>query len=110
MFTPYEYTWISPGKGALQLGAFVALVVSVCLGIKMVYPDQPAYPREFEGGLDRELGGKGAVRVGFVGPQWPRSFFPVLKSSSLTFCTRQEWRVILIHESIEVGMEGDVYT
>lgn len=68
MFTTYDYTWISPGKGALQLGAFIALFVTVCFGIKQVYPDQPAYPREFEGGLEKELGGKGALRVGLFGP------------------------------------------
>ncbi|KAM7192142.1 hypothetical protein V8F20_008977 [Naviculisporaceae sp. PSN 640] len=71
MFTTYDYTWISPGKGALQLGAFIALFVTVCLGIKQVYPDQPAYPREFEGGLEKELGGKGAVRARMPGDPDP---------------------------------------
>lgn len=29
----------------------------------MGYPDRPSYPREFEGGLERELGGSGGIRV-----------------------------------------------
>lgn len=63
MFTPYEYTWIAPGKGLLQIGAFIVTVFGVLFVIKSVYPDRPSYPREFEGGLQKELGGLGAVRV-----------------------------------------------
>jgi hypothetical protein len=63
MFTPYEYTWVSPGKGAAQVGAFILTFLGVCWIIRQVYPDKPSYPREFEGGLERELGGKGATRV-----------------------------------------------
>ncbi len=29
----------------------------------MYYPDRPSVPRTFPGGLDRELGGEGAVWV-----------------------------------------------
>ena len=47
----------------VQIGAFVAVFLSVCLAVKMTYPDVPTVPREFEGGLERELGGRGAVRV-----------------------------------------------
>ncbi|KAM7192480.1 hypothetical protein V8F33_008355 [Rhypophila sp. PSN 637] len=71
IFSPFEYTWVSAGKGALQLGAFVTLFVSVCYGISFIYPDQPAYPREFEGGLEKELGGKGAVRARMAGDPDP---------------------------------------
>lgn len=63
MFSPYEYTWISPGKGALQFGAFVLTFLGVCYMVKLSYPDRPSYPRDFEGGLEKELGGKGAIRV-----------------------------------------------
>ena len=28
-----------------------------------VYPDRPSVPKEYEGGLDKELGGEGAVLV-----------------------------------------------
>lgn len=63
MFTPYEYTWTTPGKGLLQLGAFVLTFLGVVGLVKLTYPDQPSYPREFEDGLERELGGAGAQRV-----------------------------------------------
>ena len=63
MFTPYEYTWVSPKKGLAQVAMFIATFLGVCYTIKLTYPDRPAYPREFEGGLLRELGGSGATRV-----------------------------------------------
>lgn len=64
MFTPHVYTWVSPGKGLVQIGIFIATFMSVCYFVKLTYPDVPAYPREFEGGLVRELGGSGAMPVG----------------------------------------------
>jgi len=63
MFTPYEYTWVSPGKGLIQIGIFVSVFVSVCYAVSKVYPDRVSYPREFEGGLEKELGGAGAIRA-----------------------------------------------
>ena len=63
MFSTYEYTWITPGKGLLQIGAFVVTFFSVLAVVKMTYPDKASYPREFEGGLLKELGGVGAMRV-----------------------------------------------
>lgn len=63
MFTPYSYTWVSPSKGLVQIGIFIATFLSVCYAVKATYPDVPAYPREFDGGLQRELGGSGAIRV-----------------------------------------------
>lgn len=63
MFSPYEYTWISPGKGLLQIGAFIVTVFGLLFVVKATYPDRPSYPREFEGGLQKELGGLGAIGV-----------------------------------------------
>ncbi|OAA53913.1 NADH:ubiquinone oxidoreductase subunit [Niveomyces insectorum RCEF 264] len=63
MFTPYEYTWTTPGKGLLQIGAFVAVFLGVCYTVKVTYPDRVAVKREYEGGLEREMGGAGAVRA-----------------------------------------------
>ncbi len=65
MFTPYEYTWIAPGKGLFQIGLFIAAFLSVVGLVKLNLPEAPAYPREFEGGLERELGGPGALRVSY---------------------------------------------
>lgn len=64
MFTTHVYTWVSPKKGLAQIAAFIATFLSVCYAVKMTYPDRVSFPREFEGGLERELGGSGAPRVG----------------------------------------------
>ena len=32
----------------------------------MTYPDKPSAPREFEEGLERELGGPGALRASVI--------------------------------------------
>ncbi|KAI0482537.1 hypothetical protein GGR56DRAFT_620361 [Xylariaceae sp. FL0804] len=71
MLSPHEYTWISPGKGALQMGAFVATTLGLCWLVAQVYPDRPSYPREYEGGLERELGGPGAIRARAPGDPVP---------------------------------------
>ncbi|KAI9682182.1 MAG: hypothetical protein M1817_000236 [Caeruleum heppii] len=63
MFSTYEYTHVSPGKAALQLGLFVAAVFGLAGVVSMFYPDTPAVPREFPGGLETELGGPNAVRA-----------------------------------------------
>ena len=63
MFSPEEYTHVSSGTALFQLGCFVAAVFGLCGVVYIFYPDTPAAPREFEGGLERELGGPEAVRV-----------------------------------------------
>jgi NADH dehydrogenase (ubiquinone) 1 beta subcomplex subunit 8 len=63
MFSPHEYTHTTPGKGLFQMGCFVAVVLTLCGVVSISYPDKQSAPREFEGGLERELGGPGAVRV-----------------------------------------------
>ncbi|KAI6375127.1 hypothetical protein MCOR25_003021 [Pyricularia grisea] len=71
MFTPHEYTWTTPGKGAVMFGTFVVAFLGVLVGVKMAYPDIQSYPREFEGGLERELGGPGAMRARMAGDPEP---------------------------------------
>ncbi len=63
MFSPEEYTHVTPGKGAFQIACFVAAVFGLCGVVYITYPDKVSAPREFEGGLERELGGPDAVRV-----------------------------------------------
>jgi NADH dehydrogenase (ubiquinone) 1 beta subcomplex subunit 8 len=63
MFSPYEYTWTTTGKGLAQIGAFITVFFGVLYAVKISYPDKRSYPREFEGGLEKELGGAGAIRV-----------------------------------------------
>ncbi|CAN8099691.1 unnamed protein product [Discula destructiva] len=71
MFTPHVYTWVSPKKGLGQFAAFIASFFVVCYAIKLTYPDTPAFPREFEAGLETELGGSGAVRARAYGDPEP---------------------------------------
>lgn len=63
MFSPYDYTWTTSGPAFIMLGTFTACFLSVVGLVYLTYPDMPVYPREFEGGLERELGGPGATRV-----------------------------------------------
>ncbi|KAG5951101.1 hypothetical protein E4U53_003775 [Claviceps sorghi] len=71
IFSPYEYTWTKPGPGLVMIGAFVAVFLGLSGLVYLKYPDQPTYPREFEGGLERELGGPGAVRARQEGDEDP---------------------------------------
>lgn len=63
MFSPWEYTWTTTGPAVLMFGTFVATALSIVGLVYINYPDKVSYPREFENGLERELGGSGAVRV-----------------------------------------------
>jgi NADH dehydrogenase (ubiquinone) 1 beta subcomplex subunit 8 len=46
-----------------MFGTFLVAFFTVIGSVYLTYPDKVTYPREFEGGLERELGGAGAVRV-----------------------------------------------
>jgi NADH dehydrogenase (ubiquinone) 1 beta subcomplex subunit 8 len=63
IFSPEEYTHTTPGKGLFQIGCFVASVLALMGVVYTVYPDKQSYPKEYEGGLEKELGGPRAVRV-----------------------------------------------
>ncbi|PHH93067.1 hypothetical protein CDD83_1352 [Cordyceps sp. RAO-2017] len=71
MFSPHEYTWTTTGPALIMFGTFVATFLGVCGVVYLCYPDKPAYPREFEGGLERELGGPGARRARMPGDPDP---------------------------------------
>ena len=63
MFSPEEYTHFKPGWGLVLIGTFIATFMGVVGVVRSYYPDKPSVERGFEGGLDRELGGEGAVHV-----------------------------------------------
>lgn len=63
MFSTEAYTHYKPGFGAVLLGTFVASVFGLMAVVYPFYPDKPSVPRTFPGGLDRELGGPGALPV-----------------------------------------------
>lgn len=91
IFSPWEYTWTTTGPGLIMVGTFIAVFLGVTGIVYLNYPDMPAYPREFEGGLERELGGPGAVRVSRLSGQ---------KGCWLLTGLRLEWRVMRIHKGI----------
>lgn len=45
---------------------FIAAFAGLCGVVYQVYPDRVSTPRTYEGGLDRELGGKEALLVSFL--------------------------------------------
>lgn len=63
MFTPYEYTHTTPGVAIFQIGCFITAVFGLMAVVRLNYPDKQSAPRDFEGGLEAELGGPTAVRV-----------------------------------------------
>ncbi|PHH66735.1 hypothetical protein CDD81_5867 [Ophiocordyceps australis] len=71
IFSPYEYTWTTPGPGFVMLMAFVSVFLGLSAIVYYNYPDRVSYPREFEGGLERELGGPGARRARMAGDPDP---------------------------------------
>ncbi|KAM0487074.1 hypothetical protein ACHAPX_000342 [Trichoderma viride] len=71
IFSTWEYTWTTPGPGLIMVGTFVAVFLSVSGVVYLNYPDRIAFPREFENGLERELGGTGAVRARMTGDAEP---------------------------------------
>lgn len=65
IFSPEEYTHQKVGTAGFQFGLFILSVLGLCTVVGMMYPDKQSAPREFEGGLERELGGPTAVRVSY---------------------------------------------
>lgn len=63
VFALEDYTHMTTGRGLLMWGFFISCVLSVSYLVTMTYPGKPSTPMEFQGGLDKELGGAGAVRV-----------------------------------------------
>lgn len=114
VFALEEYTHVPPGKGFFQLGCFVAAVLGLCGAVYMVYPDTPAYPREFENGLEEELGGPKATRVSLLselswilltqlpGESCGRSISLTIKDRALYIIKIKESLTVSLSESGEI--------
>ncbi|KAJ9194256.1 hypothetical protein DTO164E3_5655 [Paecilomyces variotii] len=63
VFSPEQYTHVTSGKAILSIGTFVAAFLGFCGLVSFYYPDKPSVPRTFPDGLEKELGGPGAVRA-----------------------------------------------
>ncbi|KAK5298286.1 hypothetical protein LTR99_007976 [Exophiala xenobiotica] len=69
IFALEDYTHMTTGRGLLMWGFFISCVLGVSYAVTTMYPGKPSAPREFEGGLDTELGGAGAVRARQAGDE-----------------------------------------
>ncbi|TKA78333.1 hypothetical protein B0A55_03613 [Friedmanniomyces simplex] len=63
IFSPEEYTHVTPGWGAVQIGCFIVAFSTLCLVVRQYYPDRVSAPRTFPDGLEKELGGPLAPRA-----------------------------------------------
>lgn len=63
VFSPEQYTHVTPRKGFLHLGFFVAAFLGLCGVVSLYYPDKPSVPKTYADGLEKELGGPNAVPV-----------------------------------------------
>ncbi|KAK1907936.1 hypothetical protein P3342_013255 [Pyrenophora teres f. teres] len=66
----HDYNHFTPGWGAVLLGISVATVFGLCAAVSTIYPDKISVPKTYPGGLDLELGGKGAVPARKSGESW----------------------------------------
>jgi hypothetical protein len=48
------------------MGTFIATVAGLCVVVAQIHPDKVSVPKQYEGGLEAELGGPRAVRVSHV--------------------------------------------
>ena len=63
VFSPEQYTHVTPRRGFFHLGVFVATFLGLCGVVSLYYPDKPSVPKTYESGLEKELGGPNAVPV-----------------------------------------------
>lgn len=63
VFSPEQYTHVTPGKAFAALGCFVAVFLGFSGVCSFYYPDKPSIPRTFPDGLEKELGGTNALPV-----------------------------------------------
>ena len=72
VFSLHDYTHMSPAKVFACWGVFIATVTGLYYTVKANFPGRPSYPKEYEGGLEKEMGGAGAVRAFGAGDEYNR--------------------------------------
>jgi NADH dehydrogenase (ubiquinone) 1 beta subcomplex subunit 8 len=65
VFSLHEYNHFNTKQAVASTLTYVAFIASVFGAVWWFYPGEQVAPRAFPGGLDVELGGKGAVLVSF---------------------------------------------
>ncbi|KIV80773.1 hypothetical protein PV11_08251 [Exophiala sideris] len=63
VFALEDYRHMTTSRGLLMWAGFISVVLSLSYAVASTYPGKPSAPKEYEAGLDRELGGAGAVRA-----------------------------------------------
>ena len=63
MFSPEDYNFYTSPQCFALIGCFIAVFAGVLGVVRLNYPDRITVDRGYEGGLDKELGGEGAVWV-----------------------------------------------
>lgn len=63
VFSPEQYTHVSPSKGFFHLGCFVVAFLGLVGVVSLNYPDKPSAPKTYVDGLEKELGGPNALPV-----------------------------------------------
>jgi NADH dehydrogenase (ubiquinone) 1 beta subcomplex subunit 8 len=63
VFSLEDYRHMTTSRGLLLWGGFISVILGLSYAVTVSYPGKPSAPTEYEAGLDRELGGAGAVRV-----------------------------------------------
>jgi len=69
VFSLEDYTHMTTSKALLCWAVFIGAVLGLRYAVKATYPDRPSAPKEYEDGLERELGGPGAVRANKAGDE-----------------------------------------
>ena len=81
------------------MGTFIAAVAGLCVVVAQIHPDKVSAPKQYEGGLEAELGGPRAVRVSHV------------RLDDLDYADRYRRRrlVMRLRGNIERARKGPVY-
>lgn len=66
VFSLEEYNIMTGKMGMAMWAFFLGCVGTLSFAVYSTYPDRPSAPRTFEGGLEEELGGPGALRVSSI--------------------------------------------
>jgi NADH dehydrogenase (ubiquinone) 1 beta subcomplex subunit 8 len=66
IFSLHEYTHFNTRQAVTSTLCYVGFIATVFGVVWWNFPGQQVAPRQFPGGLDVELGGKGAVLVSFL--------------------------------------------
>ncbi|KAH8692429.1 hypothetical protein BGW36DRAFT_304485 [Talaromyces proteolyticus] len=69
VFSPEQYTHVTSNKALLSVGTFIVGFLGFCGLVSFYYPDKPSAPRTFPDGLEKELGGSGAVAARKTGEE-----------------------------------------